>query len=79
MRGVLWFLVGVGVGATLGLVLAPAPGQEMREALSDAAAGAVEVAEARMGDVAQKAKAVVGKAKKTAAKSEKVVSGPTEG
>lgn len=31
-----------GVGATVSLFLAPASGEEMREALSDAATGAVE-------------------------------------
>lgn len=70
----LWFLFGVGVGAAVGLVLAPASGQEMREALSDAASGAVEVAGARMGDVAQKAKDTVEKVKKRAAKTANSVS-----
>jgi gas vesicle protein len=70
----LWFLFGVGVGAAVGLVLAPASGQEMREALSDAAAGAVEVAEARIGDLTQKAKDTVDKLKKRAAKTANSVS-----
>jgi gas vesicle protein len=65
----LWFLFGVGVGAAVGLVLAPASGQEMREALSDAASGAVEVAEARLGDITEKAKYTVDQVKKRAAET----------
>lgn len=51
MRSILWFIVGVGVGATISLFIAPASGAEMREALSGAATGAVEVAGARMSEV----------------------------
>jgi gas vesicle protein len=61
MEVVLWFMVGVGVGAAVSLFLAPASGLEIREALSDAAAGAAEVAEARMGEIAQKAKDTIEK------------------
>ena len=36
-NGILWFLAGLGIGAALGVLYAPKPGSEIREAILDAA------------------------------------------
>ena len=62
-----WFLAGMGLGAIVGLMIAPAPGRETREILSDSAEAAVEVAQGRMEEVTESMYDKVMESKKTVA------------
>jgi gas vesicle protein len=59
-----WFLAGLGIGAVVGMMIAPASGGETREILSDAAEAAVEVAQGRMEEVTESVYDKVQQAKK---------------
>jgi gas vesicle protein len=48
-----WFLAGLGIGTVIGMMIAPASGDETREILSDAAEAAVEVAQGRIEEVTE--------------------------
>jgi|HubBroStandDraft_6_1064221.scaffolds.fasta_scaffold43297_1 gas vesicle protein len=67
---ILWFIAGVGVGATVSLFVAPTSGAQMREVISDAASAAVEVAEGRLEDLKEQAQGVVEDAKKATEEAE---------
>jgi gas vesicle protein len=67
---ILWFIAGVGVGATVSLFVAPTSGAQMREVISDAASAAVEVAEGRLEDLKEQAQGVVEDAKKATQEAE---------
>jgi gas vesicle protein len=66
----LWFIAGVGVGATISLFIAPTSGAQMREVISDAASAAVEVAAAKLEDVKEEAQGIVEDAKKATQEAE---------
>ena len=55
----IWFIAGVGVGATISLFIAPTSGAQMREVVSDAASAAVEVAEGKLEVIKKQAQGVV--------------------
>jgi gas vesicle protein len=59
-----WFLAGLGIGTIVGMMIAPASGEETREILSDAAEAAVEVAQGRMEEVTESVYDKVQQAKK---------------
>jgi gas vesicle protein len=65
-----WFIAGVGVGATASLLIKPASGVQMCEAISDAASAAVEVDGEKLEDVKDQAQGVVEDAKKAAQAAE---------
>jgi gas vesicle protein len=59
-----WFLAGLGIGTIVGMMIAPASGEETREILSDAAEAAVEVAQGRIEEVTESVYDKVQQAKK---------------
>jgi gas vesicle protein len=60
-----WFLAGLGIGTVIGMMIAPASGDETREILSDAAEAAVEVAQGRIEEVTESVYDKVQQSKKT--------------
>lgn len=66
----MWFVAGVGVGATISLFIAPTSGAQMREVIADTASAALEVAEAKLEDVKEQAQGIAEDAKKAVQEAE---------
>ena len=66
----IWFIAGVGVGATISLFIAPTPGAQMREVISDTASAAVDIVGTKVEDAQEQALRLAEDAKKAVQEAE---------